>query len=221
MKKNKIKTIMFASSGSVYGEAKQIPTKEDTSFPTQTSLYGASKVAAESIISAYSEGYNLKCYIYRFVSILGERYTHGHVFDFIKKLKKNPSKLEVLGDGNQKKSYLNVRDCIQAIYTSMKYFNQKINIINLGTKEYFDVKRSVKNICKVLKLNPKIIYRGGKRGWIGDNPFILLDTKKIRKSGWKPKYSIEKSLNITIKYLLKNSWLLKKLNIIIFGASGV
>ena len=125
MKKNKIKKIMFSSTGSVYGETKEIPTKENSQFPIQTSLYGASKISAESIISAYCEGYNFKCFIYRFVSILGERYTHGHVFDFVKKLKKNPNKLEVLGDGNQKKSYLNVNDCIKAIYISMKFFKKK------------------------------------------------------------------------------------------------
>lgn len=210
MKSHNVKKIMFSSTGSVYGETEQIPTKEVAPFPIQTSLYGASKVAAESIISAYCEGYNIKSYIFRFVSILGERYTHGHVFDFVKKLKKDPNKLEVLGDGNQKKSYLNVNDCIQAIYISMKFFKKKINIINLGTNNYFEVKNSVKHICKILNLKPKVIYKGGARGWIGDNPFILLDTKKIRKSGWKPKYSIQKSIKITTKYLMKNSWLLKK-----------
>ena len=168
---------MFSSTGSVYGETKEIPTKENSQFPIQTSLYGASKISAESIISAYCEGYNFKCFIYRFVSILGERYTHGHVFDFVKKLKKNPNKLEVLGDGNQKKSYLNVNDCIQAIYISMKFFKKKINIINIGTNNYFEVKKSVKHICKILNLKPKIIYKGGKRGWIEITLFIRYKKK--------------------------------------------
>ena len=103
IKKNNVKKIMFSSTGSVYGESKQIPTKETAPFPIQTSLYGASKISAESIISAYCEGYKIKSYIFRFVSILGERYTHGHVFDFVKQLKKNKNLLFVLGDGNQKK----------------------------------------------------------------------------------------------------------------------
>jgi len=210
MKKNNVKKIMFSSTGSVYGETKQIPTKEIAPFPIQTSLYGASKVSAESIISAYCEAYDFKCYIFRFVSILGERYTHGHVFDFLKQLKKNNKYLYVLGDGYQKKSYLNIHDCVRAIFTAMKFFKNKINIINLGTNEYLDVKKSVKIICKKLKLKPKITYRGGKRGWVGDNPFIFLDTKKIRSSGWRPKFTIKKSIEITIKYLLKNSWLLKR-----------
>ncbi len=210
MKKNNVKKIMFASTGSVYGESQQIPTKETAPFPIQTSLYGASKVSAESIISAYCEGYNIKSYIFRFVSILGKRYTHGHVFDFVKQLKNNKKLLYVLGDGNQKKSYLNIKDCIEAIHEGMKYFDKKINIINLGTNEYINVKKSIHNICQVLKLKPKIIFKGGKRGWVGDNPFIFLDTKKIRLSGWKPKYSINESVIDTTKYLLKNSWLLKK-----------
>ena len=210
MKKNNVKKIMFSSTGSVYGESKQIPTKETAPFPLQTSLYGASKVSAESIISAYCEGYDIRSYIFRFVSILGDRYTHGHVFDFVKQLKYNKKYLHVLGDGNQKKSYLHINDCIEAIYKGMKYFNKKINIINLGTNEYINVKKSIQNICKVLKLKPKIIYKGGKRGWIGDNPFIFLDTKKIRSSGWKPKYSIDESVRATTKFLIKNSWLLKK-----------
>ena len=210
MKKNNVKKIMFSSTGSVYGESKQIPTKETAPFPIQTSLYGASKISAESIISAYCEGYKIKSYIFRFVSILGERYTHGHVFDFVKQLKKNKNLLFVLGDGNQKKSYLHINDCIEGIFKGMKFFDKKINIINLGTSEYINVKKSIQNISSVLKLKPKIIYKGGKKGWIGDNPFILLDTKKIKSSGWKPKYSIEESVRITTKYLVKNSWLLKK-----------
>lgn len=210
MKKNNVKKIMFSSTGSVYGETKQIPTKEIAPFPIQTSLYGASKVSAESIISAYCEAYDFKCYIFRFVSILGERYTHGHVFDFLKQLKKNNKYLYVLGDGYQKKSYLNIHDCVRAIFTAMKFFKNKINIINLGTNEYLDVKKSVNIICTKLKLKPKITYRGGKRGWVGDNPFIFLDTKKIRSTGWRPKFTIKKSIEITIKYLLKNSWLLKR-----------
>ena len=210
MKKNNITKIMFASTGSVYGETKQIPTKEIAPFPIQTSLYGASKISAESIISAYCEGYDIKSYIFRFVSILGERYTHGHVFDFVKQLKKNKDLLFVLGDGNQKKSYLDINDCIEGIFKGMKYFDKKINIINLGTNKYINVKKSIKNICEILKLKPKVIYRGGKRGWIGDNPFILLDTKKIRSIGWKPKYTIEESVKVTTKYLIKNQWLLKK-----------
>ena len=210
MVKKKIKKLIFSSTGSVYGETKQIPTKENAPFPLQTSLYGASKVSAEGIISAYCEGYNLNSYIFRFVSILGERYTHGHVFDFVKQLKKNKKKLKILGNGYQRKSYLNIKDCISAILKSVKFFKKKINIVNLGTNEYSNVRNSVKIICKILKAKPKLIFTGGKRGWIGDSPFIFLDTKKIRSTGWRPKYSINKSIEITTKYLLNNPWLMKR-----------
>ena len=210
MRKNNVKKIMFSSTGSVYGESKQIPTNENAPFPIQTSLYGASKISAESIISAYCEGFNFKSYIFRFVSILGPRYSHGHVFDFVKQLKKKSDALYVLGDGNQKKSYLNIFDCITAIYKSMNYFDKKINIINLGTNEYITVKESIKIICKTLRLSPKLIFAGGKRGWVGDNPLILLNIKKVKKAGWKPKYTIKKSIEVTTNYLIKNQWVLQR-----------
>ena len=210
MRKNNVKKIMFSSTGSVYGESNQIPTRENAPFPVQTSLYGASKISAEGLISAYCEGFNFKSYIFRFVSILGKRYSHGHVFDFVKKLRKNNKKLYVLGDGNQRKSYLNIDDCINAIYKSMNYFNDKINIINLGTNNSLTVKESIKIICDNLKCKPKLFFKGGRRGWVGDSPLIFLDIKKLRKSGWKPKFTIKQSIKITTKYLLDNQWILKR-----------
>ena len=210
MRQNDVKRIMFSSTGSVYGESKQIPTNENAPFPIQTSLYGASKISAESIIAAYCEGFDFQSYIFRFVSILGPRYSHGHIFDFVKQLKKKSDTLYVLGDGNQKKSYLNIFDCVNAIYKSMDYYNEKINIINLGKNEYLTVKESIKVICKTLKVSPKLIFAGGKRGWIGDNPLIFLNTKKVKKTGWKPKYTIKKSIEITTNYLLKNQWVLQR-----------
>ena len=210
MRKNNVKKIMFSSTGSVYGESNQIPTKENAPFPIQTSLYGASKVSAEGLISAYCEGFDFKSYIFRFVSILGKRYSHGHVFDFVKKLKKNNKILYVLGDGNQRKSYLNIDDCINAIHKSMNYFDDKINIINLGTNNSLTVKESIKIICDILKCKPKLFFKGGRRGWVGDSPLIFLDIKKLRKSGWKPSYTIKQSIKITTKYLLDNQWILKR-----------
>jgi UDP-glucose 4-epimerase len=204
MRVNNVKKIVFSSTGSIYGEAKKIPTPENLDFPIQTSLYGASKLACEGLISAYCEAYNMKSWIFRFVSILGERYTHGHVIDFYKSLKNNKKILKVLGNGNQKKSYLYVQDCIEAIFLALKKSNEKVNIFNLGTNEYCNVKDSIKWICNELNLNPKLDYKGGKRGWIGDNPFIFLDTKRIRSLGWKPKLTIKQSVIKTIKYLQSN-----------------
>ena len=210
MKINNIKNIVFCSTGSVYGEPKKFPTPENDVFPTQTSFYGASKLAGESLIQAYSEAFNFKSWIFRFVSILGDRYTHGHVYDFVKQLNLNSKKLKVLGNGYQKKSYLHVTDCIKAITTAINKSNKKVNIFNLGTNEFVSVKDSIKVICKTLKIKPKLFFSGGKRGWIGDSPFIYLNSKKIRSLGWRPKFTIRESLKQTVLYLNKNSWVFKK-----------
>ena len=210
MRFNSIKKIAFPSTGSIYGEAEIIPTPENTPFPVQTSLYGASKLACEGLIEAYCEGYNFQSWIFRFVSILGTRYTHGHVFDFYKKLILNPDKLNVLGNGRQRKSYLHIQDCISAIMLAINKANQKINIYNLGTDEYCEVNNSIDWITNFLKIKPKLVYSGGEKGWIGDNPFIFLDCKKIKKLGWKAKYSIKESIIYTLKYLVDNKELLDK-----------
>ena len=206
MRANDIKRIGFSSTGSVYGEAEVIPTPENAPFPVQTSLYGASKLACEGLLAAYAEGFGFTAYIFRFVSILGERYTHGHVFDFCKKLKDDPTHLHILGDGHQKKSYLYVKDCMEAILTVVRNAKEKVNIYNLGTDEYVEVNDSVRFICGKLNVNPEFTYEGGERGWIGDNPFIYLDTKKVRSLGWAPKATIEEGVVKTVEYLMANRW---------------
>lgn len=210
MRANNIKRIAFASTGSIYGEAKVIPTPEDAPFPIQTSLYGSSKLAAEGLIAAYCEGFNFQGYIFRFVSILGERYTHGHVFDFYKQLRENTETLNVLGNGKQRKSYLYIQDCIDAILFAMSKANDKVNIFNLGTDEYCEVNNSIGWICEALNISPRLIYTGGERGWIGDNPFIFLDTARIRALGWKPKLTIREGILKTLNYLQDNPWVLEK-----------
>ena len=204
MRTNNIKKIVFCSTGSVYGEAEKFPTPENYNFPIQTSFYGASKLAGESLIQAYCEAFNFKCWIFRFVSILGDRYTHGHVYDFCNQLFDNPHLLKVLGDGNQKKSYLHVDDCIRAILIALKKSKNKINIFNLGTDEFFNVKQSINVICNKLEVKPKITFTGGKRGWIGDSPFIFLSNKKIKSLGWKPKFTIKEGIKQTVKYIENN-----------------
>ncbi len=208
MRANGIKNIAFSSTGSVYGEAKMIPTPEDAPFPIQTSLYGSSKLAGEGLISAYCEGFGFTGYIFRFVSILGERYTHGHVFDFYKQLVENPSELHILGNGKQRKSYLYIQDCMDAILHVVEHAKEKVNIYNLGTDEYCEVNDSIGWLCEHLKVNPQKMYAGGERGWIGDNPFIYLDTSKVRALGWKPKLTIRQGIIKTIEYLQENQWVL-------------
>lgn len=207
MKTNGIKKLIFSSTGSVYGEATLIPTPENAEFPIQTSLYGASKVACEAMIQAYSEGYGFDSYIFRFVSILGERYTHGHIFDFYKQLIEHPEYLNVLGDGTQRKSYLYVQDCIDAMLHVLSLpVQNKVNIYNLGTNEYVQVNDSVKFIIDYLELSPSIKYSGGNKGWIGDNPFIFLNTTKIQNTGWQPKLTIQQGVTSTVKWLQQNQW---------------
>ena len=206
MRTNGIKNIVFSSTGSVYGEAKEIPTPEHAGFPVQTSLYGASKAAGEGLISAYCEGFGFQSWIFRFVSILGERYTHGHIFDFYQKLKIDPTTLGVLGDGRQRKSYLYVQDCIDAILIAMDKAQGKVNVFNLGVDDYCDVKDSIGWICESLKVAPTLTFAGGERGWVGDSPFIYLDTKRIQSLGWMPKYTIKEGVLKTLQYLKQNEW---------------
>lgn len=208
MRANNVTRIAFSSTGSVYGEAAVIPTPENAPFPVQTSLYGNSKVAAEGLISSYCEGYGFQAFIFRFVSILGERYTHGHVFDFYQKLLADPAQLQVLGNGKQKKSYLYVQDCIDAMMLAIEMASDRINIFNLGLDEYCEVNQSIGWICQHLQLKPKLAYTGGERGWIGDNPFIFLDCSRIRALGWKPTRTIREGVVATLEYLVSNPWVI-------------
>jgi UDP-glucose 4-epimerase len=209
MRASGIKKIAFSSTGSVYGEATVFPTPENAPFPVQTSLYGNSKVAAEGLISSYCEGFGFQGFIFRFVSILGERYTHGHVFDFYQKLLKDPAKLEVLGNGKQRKSYLYIQDCIDAILLAIEHAADRINIFNLGQDEYCEVDQSIGWICQRLQLSPELNYTGGERGWIGDNPFIFLDCSRIRALGWEPRVSIQDGVVTTLEYLIANPWVIE------------
>jgi UDP-glucose 4-epimerase len=209
MRSNGIKKIAFSSTGSIYGESPVVPTPEDAPFPIQTSLYGASKAAGEALIAAYCEGFGFQACIFRFVSILGERYTHGHVFDFYQKLKKDPTRLVVLGNGKQRKSYLYVQDCIDAMLLAMDKAEEKVNIFNLGVDDYCELNDSIRWICRELGIQPSLQYTGSDRGWIGDNPFIFLDTQRIQAMGWKPKLSIRDGVIKTVQYLYDNEWVFK------------
>lgn len=208
MRSNGVGRVAFSSTGSVYGEAVQFPTPEDAAFPVQTSLYGASKLAGEGLVAAYCSGFGFQGYIFRFVSILGERYTHGHVFDFYKQLLDHPGELDILGNGRQRKSYLYIQDCIDAMLQVIEHSTAGVNIYNLGTEEYCEVNDSIGWICERLALNPARRYSGGERGWIGDNPFIFLDTARVRALGWKPKLTIQQGIIRTVEYLRDNQWVL-------------
>ena len=201
--------IAFASTGSVYGEPGVFPTPETCPFPVQTSLYGASKLAGEGLIQAYAHGYGFVGIVFRFVSILGERYTHGHVFDFYKSLRHDPTRLRVLGNGHQRKSYLYIQDCLSAIDVALAATTTGVQVFNLGTDEYCEVNDSIGWISEHLGVRPAFEYTGGDRGWIGDNPFIFLDCAKVRALGWQPALSIREGVLRTLQYLQKSPELLE------------
>jgi UDP-glucose 4-epimerase len=189
-RKSDAKEIIFASSSTVYGEAKKFPTPEE--YPLQPiSNYGASKVACESYISSYAYTYGIKGVVLRLANIFGPMSTHGVIFDFFNKLKKNPRELLILGDGRQNKSYLYISDCIGAMLIARNKQKEIFDVFNVGSKEMLQVNKIARIVCNHLGLNPKFRYTGGKRGWSGDVTKMLLETKKIEKLGWKEKTSFE------------------------------
>lgn len=207
-----VKEIVFTSSATVYGEPSRFPTPESYA-PLQTSLYGASKLSAEAVIQAYGEYFGIRSYIFRFVSWIGERYSHGVVYDFVNKLRDDPANLEILGDGNQKKSYLHVEDGIRGIFCALDAMEHMKNVINLGHEQYLDVKTVAGIVCDEMGLKDVAYhFTGGIRGWLGDSPFVQLDISKIRSCGFKPRISIEEGIRRTVRYLLQNPWLLEGRN---------
>jgi UDP-glucose 4-epimerase len=206
MRAEGVSKIAFSSTGSVYGEPDVFPTPEDAPFPRQTSLYADSKLAGESLLGAYAHGYGFTGLVFRFVSILGERYTHGHVYDFYRSLRADPSRLRVLGDGRQEKSYLYVQDCIAAILVAVEAHARTggAHVYNLGNDETIVVDDSVATIAAHLGLEPAIEHTGGKRGWAGDSPLIHLDCAKIRSLGWEPTIDIKAAIGRTLDWFEAN-----------------
>ncbi len=204
----KIKNIAFSSTSSVYGDATIHPTPENYPFEP-TSLYGAAKANSENYIYTYAHYYNWNAYVFRFVSWIGERYTHGCIFDFMKKLKKDPTHLHMLSDGTPKKSSLYVKDGVNAIFTIIEKSPEKINIYNLGHEEITTVKGIADIVCDELGLkNVEYSFEGGEEGWIGDNKFVHLSIEKLKELGWKTTLSIEEGIRKTVRYLKENESLL-------------
>jgi len=198
--------VLFSSTGSVYGETKVIPTPEDAPFPAQTSLYGASKAAAEGYLAAYAEAGTVQATVFRFVSVLGPRYSHGHVIDFVRQLTRDGGRLTILGDGTQRKSYMHVSDCVAAVIGELTS-EERFQVLNLGVDGYCTVTESAKWIAARLGVEPELHFTGGDRGWIGDNPFIFLDTSAARARGWQPRHGIRDAVESTVDYLLANPWI--------------
>ena len=210
MRKYGCKKIAFASSSAIYGDQIKFPTKEDVKIPMQTSMYGASKLACEGLLEAYSEAYDFQVFIFRFVSLMGERYTHGCVYDFIKRLKTDKNVLLIYGNGQQKKSFIYVKDCVNGMILATKLCKDKINIFNIGNDDKINVFNIACLVSNSMKTNPYFHYTGGERGWIGDAPTIFLDNSKLKKLGWKPKLSSRQCITRTANWLLKNPWVFKE-----------
>jgi UDP-glucose 4-epimerase len=204
-----IKGLAFASSATVYGEPEIFPTPE-TCGSLQTSLYGASKSACEAMIQAYSEYFGIRCFIYRFVSWIGERYTHGIIFDLMKKLSQDPTRLPLFGDGTQRKSYLYVKDGVRGVMLGIERGGAAKNVFNLGHDHFLTVLEVVRIILDELGLRDvQLEFAGGQRGWLGDSPLVHLDTTRIKALGWQPETSIEEGVRRTVRYLRAHPHLLQ------------
>ena len=205
-----VASVLFASSAVVYGEPTIFPTPEDVAV-IQTSTYGASKLAGEALIQAFSEYYDMRAFLFRFVSFIGERYTHGVVFDFVRKLRANPRELEILGDGKQRKSYLYVADGVAGMLHALDHASARINVFNLGHDEVLNVLAVADVVCAELGLSD-VTYRltGGERGWKGDAPFVLLDTTRIKALGWRATTPIVEGIRRTVRHLVAHPELLDR-----------
>lgn len=214
-RRNDIKSFVFSSTSTIYGRAKVAPTPEDYGPCLPISLYGASKLACEGLVSAYAELYGIKSWIFRFANIVGHRSTHGILFDLVQKLNKSQKTLEVLGDGRQMKSYLLVEECVDGMIYGFKHAKDRLNYFNLCANDQITVKRIVDVLVEESHLkNVKLRYTGGESGWKGDVPRFLLSNKKMTKLGWKPKHTSEEAIRdaarIVVKEQLKkipSSWL--------------
>lgn len=202
MRKVGVRKIIFTSTSTVYGEAKQIPTPEDCpAHPI--SIYGASKLACEALIESYCHTFDFQAYIYRFANVIGKRSTHGVVYDFIKKLRYNPHELEILGNGEQNKSYIYIEDCVSAIFCGLKA-EEKVNIFNIGSEDQIRVRRIAEIVSEEMGLNPRFRFTGGDRGWKGDVPVMLLSVEKLKALGWRPKFRSEEAVRKAVRDLLED-----------------
>jgi UDP-glucose 4-epimerase len=199
-----VEGIAFTSTSTIYGEAKVVPTPEDYGPLLPISLYGASKLSCEALISSYCHTFDMQAWIYRFANIVGSRGTHGVIFDFIRKLRENPAKLTILGDGRQSKSYLHISDCVDAMRFMVAKAPDRVNVCNIGSEDRFDVTGIARVVAEEMGLkNVAFEYTGGDRGWKGDVPFMTLSVKKLIALGWKPKHNSEESVRLCVKELLK------------------
>jgi len=199
-RKADVKGFVLASTSTVYGDAELIPTPEN--YPcVPISNYGASKLACEGYCSAYAHSYGIRTTVLRYANIFGERSTHGVMHDFYKKLKKNPSELEILGDGRQEKSYLHVEDCVSATITAFEKQEKIYDVFNIGSSEKHNVNEIAGMVCNAMGVKPRFRYTGGERGWVGDVRLMLLDVRKIERLGWRESTRFEDGVRAYLDWL--------------------
>ncbi|WP_457590581.1 NAD-dependent epimerase/dehydratase family protein [Geoglobus sp.] len=201
VRRENVERIIFTSTSTVYGEAEVIPTPED--YPTMPiSIYGASKVAGEAMIASYCHTYDMQSWIFRFANVIGRRSRHGVIYDFMMKLSKNPYELEILGNGEQNKSYIYIDDCISAMFHAVEKSDDVVNVFNIGSEDQVKVRRIAEIVSEEMGLTPTFRFTGGERGWKGDVPVMLLSIEKLKSTGWRPEYSSEEAVRKTVRDLL-------------------
>src|SRR5712691_3735542 len=199
-----VRQLVFSSSSVVYGEPTVIPTPEDYGPLFPISLYGASKLACEGLISAFSHNYGVQAWIYRFANICGRHGTHGAIVDFIRKLQSNPRRLDVLGDGNQAKPYLHVRECVDGMLFGWQHSGDQLNYFNLGCQGSTSASRIAQMVLEAMELTAaKIVYSGGERGWVGDVPQVRLDCIKLALLGWTANLSSDDAVKLATEELVE------------------
>jgi UDP-glucose 4-epimerase len=206
MRKTGVNEVAFTSTSTVYGEANVVPTPEDYGPLLPISLYGASKLACEALISAFCHTFEMRSWIFRFANIVGERGTHGVIVDFIRKLEKDPEVLEILGSGRQRKSYLLVQDCVEAMIFSLAHSRDRVNVFNIGSADSVDVTEIADVVVKKMNLEGvRYRYTGGieGRGWRGDVKTMLLSIEKMETLGWKPCHNSKQSIEAAMEALLE------------------
>lgn len=203
MRLHEVPEMVFTSTSTVYGEAKIIPTPEDYTPLEPISVYGGSKLACEALISAYCHSFGMKAWIFRFANIIGERSGHGVITDFIRKLRANPSYLEILGDGKQVKSYLEVHECIAAMLYATGKARGTVNTFNIGSEDWIDVKAIAEIVTEEMHLpDTEFRFTGGERGWIGDVPRMQLSIERLKALRWKPQLGSRESVRLAVRDLL-------------------